>query len=397
MRWTLPALMILFLAACEPAWDGPSFLAAADVMGGGTSGPPLVPAGSRDVFSYPGEDISLAPDLAVPRPDLPAPADVQEWPEDAGAIEDLADASVEPPPDTGGEDTPPDTWVRDVRPTLPDTSGGLCPQPDGPLNPVISYRFTDRAEADGAIDLDGDPASCAPVGACRDGVHNALGAMAWALNPIVQGLTGAVPFLFAFQHLGSGPGPAPYTLALWPGIGLGDTGLCSLDEVCRVLLYAEDDDEPCEPAWTFPGAYAFDGELVAGQLGTKYVIGMEAAQVGGSDTWFTIHGLQVRATLHIEGDEVVGMSGLIGGALLVDDIARLVDQARTQGLIAATQIWFLQELVEQMLNNFLPADIDTTGDGNPDAFSFALEFEAGRGTVQEVLGDELDDIWLSQF
>ena len=77
------ALLLMLVASCEPAWDGPTLLAAADAAGGTGSAdgavlPPVPDDAQAPLLPDLADDTGPAADIDRPPADVPSPEDVQE-------------------------------------------------------------------------------------------------------------------------------------------------------------------------------------------------------------------------------------------------------------------------------------------------------------------------------
>jgi hypothetical protein len=177
-----------------------------------------------------------------------------------------------------------------------------------------------------------------------------------------------------------------YELAMWP---VRATQVLFSDSPMpyRVSLLLDEDDLDTEPPWVLEGARVIGRTLTAGRFDSRHTV-----VLGGSaeDSPFelAIHAFQLRATLDFDPKEpgrVVGMRGLIGGALKPHALYGLIRAAMREGEVIPTQAHQLVHFIQY----FLKPDIDVSGDGMGDAYSFALEFHATGSEVEGMATEAL--------
>ena len=343
--------LALFAGGCDTAWDGPSFLeqgyASADVFVGG-------------------DDVGALPDI-VREPDIVAMTDL-------GADPDLLPGEDLPAPDAG-VDIPGGDDIQE--PDIPQILG--CEPPEGPLNLMTEIHLSDEATPGWGIDLDGNPETCYPVKlGCEHGIDNSMAAVAPMLEPMLQDLfKKADGPLFAMQHLTTAPQAAPYEIAGWT-VQAAEGKQCRSTETCTVSLHSQTEDGTCEPAWRFDNALVLDDDvLVAGRYDSKHTFRLSVLG-DGNYREIDLYALQIRALVTVEGDEVVGMSGVLGGAIRFSDLLVLI------GLVP-DDFFDLEEFGSDELIDYLTFLEFVSGtpltdyflpDGTGEAISFALTFEA---------------------
>lgn len=373
-------LHVLALAACDAAFDGPGLRAAAV----GAAADVVVPL-----------DEGRHPELAPPPPDVTDDAlgDGSAPVPDASAADVVAAEDVVPdagePADVVPDATAlPDAVVVDV-PAAPDVpghdSGTVCPVPEGPLNAFTMLGLL----SDAGLDVDGDPATCSLAPLCSGGVDNALAAVAELLGSVVEFPFGKEATLVpAFQHLTADPEAGPYPLAIWLAEAESDLEECDHGAPCSIILYGESVGPPCSPPWVLADATLRGDTLRAGHPEQHFRVGMLSAT--GTRTEVTVFALQVVARVgRAETGAITRMEGTLGGAIRTEDLLALVGLLPDDSPVP-------REAILDVVSLLLDADIDTDGDGERDALSFAVAFRATGAESLALVPDALASIWMQQ-
>ncbi len=244
---------------------------------------------------------------------------------------------------------------------------------------AVSYSIS---REEGGLDLDGDPDTCAPNVAkyswamCDGGVDNSIALVGTAISPVLSYLFDNLLGLgLAFEHRTHDlAGAIAYDLALWPAHAeqlLAPEG----HHPYRVALITRDGPErEIAPPWVLQGARVIGRTLTAGRFDSRHRVVLGSADVKDALS-IDIYAMQLRATLDYLPDEpgrVMQMRGVLGGALRPHDLHKLIDLALRDGEVVPVTAYQIRALI----HHTLPPDIDLDGNGEGDAYSFALEFTA---------------------
>jgi hypothetical protein len=218
-----------------------------------------------------------------------------------------------------------------------------------------------------ALDLDRNPATCAPSPGCSGGVHNALSPLAtFANEPIATAVAdGSLMLALDMSNIALNPFVAAlHSIELDPANADCDV------QAARCSYYVSTstlDRATCEATVQLPATRS-GTTLTAGGPGVIFPLDIPFGD--GSTLTLTLYGVRFEGTLVLEAGRVVSLSGVLGGAVpkqqLIDAVQALpadalpVDPATIVGL----------------LNALIQNDIDTNGDGVADAASVGIVLSA---------------------
>jgi hypothetical protein len=239
------------------------------------------------------------------------------------------------------------------------------------------------------LDVDGDGATCAPVESglgvtpwCSDGIDNELSVLETLLSPVAADLLagftqGSVLGDFRNATFDGSRFVLPLYMA---EVGPTTPGCDPKTETCDYVLPREDFDGQCKPLYFWDNATIVGDLLTAGGAGYAFTV---PTRYGVSAT---VHGTQVSARLAITGGHVTGMlpGSLAAGAIRVDEALALLDAAFPGPEDTIVYATYTKGFVRNVLQNLVAPDVDTDGDGTPDAVSFGLRVQAGRGVIVDV-------------
>ena len=213
-----------------------------------------------------------------------------------------------------------------------------------------------------ALDLDADPATCAPATDCSDGLHNALGVIAgFANEPLADSVAdGSLMLVLDIDDIALNP----FEIALFQAdLSPDDLGCDFATEVCDYVVdRATLDPETCEPLVTLDATRSGDA-VFAGGPGTVFPFEIP---LGDAVLAITLYDVRFEGDLTIVGDEVTALTGVIGGAVPRAD---LIDALEA---LPADALPLDPGAIVSLLELLVADDIDTDGDGEPDAASIGL-------------------------
>jgi len=241
---------------------------------------------------------------------------------------------------------------------------------------LIVFQIGKNGTLGEGIDVDGDPATCAPADSCGDGIDNAASALAFFINkPLIAAVeNGSFSFVAEFEgYQGEGQ---EFTLNLYQvsmGVGSKTSGCNGQNEVCEWEVFQAAMTPDCKPKFSFPKAIVTGGKVKAGGAGTLFA--MDASIMGASNATLYVMGASITGSVKFgpDGKTIQGVAGVLGGAVpqqTVVDIINSMDSALFAqfGMTKAAALTLIQDLLE--------IDIDTDGDGKADASSIGLRFSA---------------------
>ena len=227
-----------------------------------------------------------------------------------------------------------------------------------------------------ALDLDGDPLTCAPADDCSGGVHNEMGAMMASMGAFVDFNeeylamleNGSLILLADFEGLNLDG--VPFVMRMFTGEAVQSQVQCDWQTaICPYLVDPESfHPDNCAPVMWFDNAVIVDGKLSAGGPGYSFNYG---ALLSGVDLTMVLPMKLATLTgdVVIEGGQVVGLENLIFGAAVPrQSILDMYEQM----IPLMEEISFTYEEIEQALAQFLEDDIDADGDGVKESISFAM-------------------------
>jgi hypothetical protein len=223
------------------------------------------------------------------------------------------------------------------------------------------------------IDLDGNPDTCSPSSDCSDGIQNALGVIAAFANaPLAEAVAGGSLMLVLDVDDVS---LNPFEIAIFQSSLAPSNPDCDhTSEVCDYVVdRATLDPETCEPLVTLAATRAGD-TVVAGGPGTVFPF---AIPLGDAVLAITLYDVRFEGEITMAGGEITSLTGVIGGAVPRSDLIAALEAlpADALPLDPASIISLLEILVVD--------DVDTDGDGVPDAASIGLPIV---GIGAEVVG-----------
>ncbi len=253
-----------------------------------------------------------------------------------------------------------------------DTSDCVCtPDLSNDGLKLKSLQIGISGEPGEGIDVDQNPATCAPPGSCSGGIDNTLSVIAsFANQPLSDAVTnGQVLLVVEVGPLATNPVEvAVYAARLAPS-----NSTCNFQNAtCDYLIDPSFlDPVSCEPVARLVGTRS-GNRLVAGGPGTRlpFII-----PFGDASLEVVIANLRIEADLTLQNGLAKAMTGILGGAVpkqnLLDGLATVPDDALPVPKDA------LITLVESLVEN----DIDSDANGSKDAASIGVKLIAIDGRL----------------
>ncbi len=220
------------------------------------------------------------------------------------------------------------------------------------------------------LDLDGDPATCAPESDCSGGVHNALSILAALANGSLADAVagGSLSLVFEFKGIQQGAFTvAAYTAKLAPSNAGCDV---QADTCAWIVSGSIIDPDTCEPLVKLPATLEGD-QVVAGGPSTVFPFSLP---LGDTVLTVTLVGIQFVGTVTMTDGQVTAFDGLLGGAIPKSALLAAIDNAPDDALP------FPKETVKGFID-IIPNDIDSYGNGSLDAVSIGLKVQGIDATI----------------
>ncbi|MFT7578843.1 MAG: hypothetical protein ACI9MR_000504 [Myxococcota bacterium] len=222
------------------------------------------------------------------------------------------------------------------------------------------------------LDIDLDPTTCSPESNCSNGIDNALSLFAaFANGPIIDAVDdGDLMLILSLDRTTSGAVTTSiFDASLAPGNGGCDFQSSGCDyRVDRSMLTAD----TCLPTVQLPSTLN-GGILTGGGPGTSLPFALPLSDT--AELSIVIGNLRIDADVTMAGGEIVGLSGLLGGAVAKQALLAALDEVPEDDLPVP------KATLTTLLNTLVQNDIDTDGDGSLDAASIGIRFEATAATV----------------
>ena len=234
-----------------------------------------------------------------------------------------------------------------------------------------------------ALDLDGDPWTCAPPGNCQDGIDNALGGILGQvdqyldLNAELNTVLASGEEVLLAEFVNFNDAGVPFQMNMFRGHPVEPVEVCDWQaETCTYTVDPGWYTVEGEPIWSFPNAVVHNGKLLAG--GPSFQLDLPVTMLFNMsefEAWLTGYMAQVEADAVVVDGNLVGLQDAVFGAAFkkadinefIDDAAEGIDLPISPDLIPG---W-----------GWLMPDVDTDGDWELDALSFGLRHEAIAGIV----------------
>ena len=223
------------------------------------------------------------------------------------------------------------------------------------------------------LDIDANPATCAPSGSCSGGINNALGALAsFANKPLADAVTkGSVDFVLEYRDLKQGA----INLGLYTGKPIEKVPPCDIQtQTCEYNVAASMVNyQKCLPLVLMPGKLA--GNVVqAGGKGTNFPFSLPIQ--AGVTLDIVIYGAQLSGTVTFDANnKIATFDGVLGGAVPKATLAAAID-ALPDGSLPLPK-----DSLKSILDTAVDTDIDSNGDGTLDAASIGLKLHAIQAVI----------------
>jgi hypothetical protein len=224
---------------------------------------------------------------------------------------------------------------------------------------------------DQALDVDGDPQTCAPAGACSGGRDNALAPLAARLNDALAAAVADGDLVWLLE-LPSWPVPlGEFSVNLYTNAALApESQGCDLRAPgCRYQVSPLELDPTCR-AWGHIDGVTYGGRrLLGGGPGRDLVLRLALA--GGGVTDLPIEDVRLDVRVHLRADGDVRLVGLLGGVVWLPALERALAALPPGPLVPPAEV----------IGALVVPDVDRDGDGRPESASLGLRFETVAAAI----------------
>lgn len=250
-----------------------------------------------------------------------------------------------------------------------------------------------------AIDVDGDPSTCAPEGYCENGLDNAFSLMTneemqkpgAGLGTLVENgdiayalEMGLLAVLLEFHDPVFDGGR--FGLSGYRGKPVLPPTECNPTVgTCLHSVFADSfASGTCVPVASVNNCTIIDGKFKAGGEGLEFPFVIP--EWVGESTYFELQGTIRNARLEgvvevSEDGKIMWVSGVLGGYVLKAEILAAVDAVHPA---VFDELPISRDMLKNLLNMFMPPDIDVDGDKEMEAMSVGLVFETVPAKVSGI-------------
>ena len=268
----------------------------------------------------------------------------------------------------------------------------LCEEGDCQLPTEFSglaYKLNSlKAGKDGTegqgVDVDNDPATCAPPNMCDGGRDNQFGALMKSLAPALGGtepLMEAVEtgdIVMVVELVAPKLDGTAFMANIFRALPAVPKDVCDFqDDYCDYLV---DPDtfvpETCLPVTAFDNVQMAGNTITAGGPAYNFEFPFVLALTGGTEVILPGSHAKMVADLELDADgNILSLEGIIGCAVPKAAIVGMVEQIPEDALPLS------KDLIMAVLDMVVNPDIDADGDGNPEAVSTGMLFHAIPGKL----------------
>ena len=236
-----------------------------------------------------------------------------------------------------------------------------------------------------ALDVDQDPATCAPLNNCQDGLDNAIGGLLDQVGQFVDvnaELGKALEegsIMLLMESVGANTTGQDFTINIYLGEAAVDKETCDWQsETCEYLVDPSSFDlDQCTPIIFFDNATITDGHLSAG--GPEAIFSVTIPLDSGLVLTANAYMARIEGTVQLEGETITAITdAIIGGAVHKQE---LIDTCLALPADTFTDLPISKEMICNLLDMFIVADIDIDGDGMLDSASIGIALEAIGATI----------------
>jgi hypothetical protein len=245
---------------------------------------------------------------------------------------------------------------------------------------VVYMEIGKGGKAGEALDVDGDPDTCAPAGDCEDGLNNQLSGLLGQLEQFVDAdaeIANALAegsIILVAEMVDMAIDGTEFTMNMYIG-ELAEEGCDFQTAKCGYYVKPDSfDPVSCKPVIAFENTTITDGKLVAGGPDNIFKVTIPVSEDLILDV--TANMAQVTGDVTGDGDGMMIENGLIGGAVRKDKLMEAVDLIPEDAELPVSK-----DMIKNLLDMFIQPDVDTDDDGTPDGASIGVKFSTIAGTI----------------
>ena len=248
---------------------------------------------------------------------------------------------------------------------------------------IVTLVFGIGGHPGEALDVDNDGATCAPPGDCEQGLDNNLSGLFGQLSAFVDvndqmmSMVDSGGLVLLAEFLSIHYDGTPFTINMFMGEAVKPKNQCNFQtQFCEYVAYADGiDGESCKPIMWFDNSVIVDGKLHAG--GPEYKFSMMIQFLPGIPLTITLYLAQIIGDVSTnQGGAITIDNGVIGGAIPKQLLLDAIDQMPDDGGLPISK-----DMIKNLLNMFIVPDMDSNGDGELDAASVGMKFNAIGGSI----------------
>ena len=234
-----------------------------------------------------------------------------------------------------------------------------------------------------ALDIDGDPDTCAPAGDCEAGLNNQMSGLMEQMEAFVDTDAELANMLddgtrvTVAECIGLNLDGEPFTVNVYRGIPVEDLGVCDYQhDNCPYYIDSSSIDAAgCKPMSTFDNATIVNGKLTAGGFGYLYLF--DGFMIAPEFSLLSMASMarMTGTVVEVGGGELEVHDGLIGYAI---NKAEFLEQL---SYIDDSELPIGVDMLQNIFDMFLEPDVDANFDGELDSASMAVKFETIPGTI----------------
>ncbi len=248
-----------------------------------------------------------------------------------------------------------------------DTSQCVCTPSFGDGMKVTALAIGVDGNAGNGLDVDQNPATCAPAGQCQSGIDNAFSALAGLANGALSDSVTKGSLIVLLELPASKAGT--FALAVHTGKLAPSNPTCDVTKsTCDYVVAGSGFDKAsCKALYTLPCTLV--GNALSGGSKTS-VIPFDVPLGQGAVLTVALYNARFDGTVVQTGDNVTSVSGVLGGAIRKTDLLTAIDAVPAEALPLP------KDTIKGLLGSILTYDIDTDGDGAKDAASVGFPLSA---------------------
>jgi hypothetical protein len=228
-----------------------------------------------------------------------------------------------------------------------------------------------------ALDVDGDPDTCAPADDCEGGLNNQLSGLLGQLAQFVDAdaeIAKALDegsLIMLAENKNMKTDCTEFEMNMFIGEALAEKTVCDFQTALCEFCYKPESlvVDTCKPLIAFPNAKVCDGKLTAGGPEQKFAVSVPISD----GVMLTIVANMASMVGDVTGadDAMKIENGIIGAAVRKDAIMEAVDKLPPDVL---AELPVSIDMIKNLLNMFIVPDVDTDGDDEMDGASVGVKF-----------------------